>query len=287
MTVFCVADSACALGEGPLWDADRGLVWWVDIVERRLWRLDPVSGESEGRALPVQATALAMRRAGDLLMAAREGIGLFDPDDWIFIPRLAPEADRPRNRTNDGNMGRDGAFWFGSMPQTASARSGAIYRLTADWTCTRVLNGWGIANTLSTDAEGRRLYLADSLDKTLYAYEIEAGCLGARRALVTAHGQAWTPDGSAVDADGNLWNARWDGWGLACLSPEGQVLREVPLPVQRPTSVCFGGPDFATLYITSARDDLTPAELAGQPLAGGLFAADVGVRGLALPAFGG
>jgi sugar lactone lactonase YvrE len=287
MTVSCVADSACTLGEGPLWDAGRGLVWWVDIHQRRLWRLDPVSGESEGRDLPVQATALAMRRAGDLLMAAREGIGLFDPDAWVFTPRLEPEADRTLNRTNDGNMGRDGAFWFGSMHETASARSGAIYRLTSDWTCTRVLDGWGIANTLSTDAEGRRLYLADSLDQTLYAYEIEAGRLGARRTLVGAHGQAWTPDGSAVDADGNLWNARWDGWGLACQSPDGDVLRELPLPIQRPTSACFGGPNLATLYITSARDDLTPAQLAGQPLAGGLFAADVGVRGLALPAFEG
>lgn len=98
------------------------------------------------------------------------------------------------------------------------------------------------------------------------------------------------PDGSAVDAEGFLWNAQYNGWRVVRYAPDGRIDRVVELPVKRPTSCAFGGPDLQTFYIRTAQ--LTPAsqpmsaeELAGQPQAGALFALETGVRGRVEPQF--
>lgn len=273
------------LGEGPLWDDKRRTLWWVDIPARELWRWDGVSGLSEGRALPVQATALGLRVAGGLVMAAREGVGVFDPETWRFDLRVVPEPERTSNRSNDGHVGADGAFWFGTMHETGAGDTGAIYRLDPDWRCTRVIERWGIANTLVTDVRGEILYAADSKAGVMNAFEIRDGALRNPRVLFRNSGAAWAPDGSALDAEGCLWNARWDGWGVARVGADGDVRAVLDLPVQRPTSCAFGGPDMATLFITSSRADLDGAALHAQPDAGGVFAVEPGVKGLAPEVF--
>ena len=109
------------------------------------------------------------------------------------------------------------------------------------------------------------------------------------KASMFAHtaGAPATPDGSAVDAQGYLWNAQWGGWRLVRYAPDGQMDRIVPMPVEQPSSCAFGGPDMTTLFVTSAWDDLPVEARAGQPLAGGLFAIETGIKGLALPLFAG
>ncbi len=95
------------------------------------------------------------------------------------------------------------------------------------------------------------------------------------------------PDGSAIDEDGHLWNAEWDGWRIVRYTPEGTVDRVVEMPVQRPTSCMFGGPDLSTVFVTSASRGLTPDQLAQQPGAGGLFALATDTRGIPETRFGG
>jgi sugar lactone lactonase YvrE len=269
------------LGEGPLWDGRRGVLWWVDILARELWRWDSGSGRASGRALPLQATALGLRAAGDLVMAAREGVGVFDVEAWRFDPRVQPEPERSANRSNDGHVGADGAFWFGTMHEAGAEDSGALYRLDPGWRCTRAVDSWGIANTMLTNARGDVLYAADSKAGAMHAFDIHAASLGNRRILFEAGAAGWTPDGSALDAEGCLWNARWDGWAIARVSPQGETLALIDMPVQRPTSCAFGGADLRTLFITSSRADLDDAALGAQPDAGGVFCVDVGVQGLA------
>lgn len=282
-----VVASACTLGEAPLWDPGRGVLWWVDIQERALWRFDPRDGAATRQALPVQATALGLCADGRFVMAAREGVGLFDPDQGAFTLRAQPEPDRPHNRTNDGHVGADGAFWFGTMHESGAKETGALYRLASDWTAARLRDGWGIANTMLTDAAGATLFAADSAKGQMIAFEIEDGRLGPARVLFEAGAEGWTPDGSALDAEGCLWNARWGGWAVARISPNGETLQEIALPVEQPTSCAFGGADLRTLYVTSAREGLDDAALARRPEAGGVFAIDVDVAGAPAPAFGG
>jgi sugar lactone lactonase YvrE len=115
----------------------------------------------------------------------------------------------------------------------------------------------------------------------MFAIEITPDGLGIRHEFAGTMGQAATPDGSAIDSEGFLWNAQWDGWRVVRYAPDGRLDRVIDLPVQRPTSCTFGGPGGATLFITSARDDLTDAQLSAQPLAGGVFAVVSDVAGAA------
>jgi sugar lactone lactonase YvrE len=278
------------LGEGPVWDAHAGRLYWVDIKGGRLRWLHPTSGEDGVVAVDNQVSAVAPRANGVGLLAARkDGVGVLDPETGAFTLRFDPEPDRPDNRANDGNVDIAGRFWFGTMHDGELDRTGAVYRLDPDWTCTRVLDGLGISNTLVCSPAGDVLYVADSLERTIDALDIypATGAPGARRPFVHMRGDTCGPDGSAVDAEGHLWNAQWGGARIVRYAPNGEIDRIVRVPVDHPSSCAFGGEDLATLYITTARWLLDEQALARQPWAGGLLAFEPGVHGLALPPFGG
>ncbi|WP_181178516.1 SMP-30/gluconolactonase/LRE family protein [Mesorhizobium sp. B4-1-3] len=132
-------------------------------------------------------------------------------------------------------------------------------------------------------------YFADTPDNAIYAYDYDhdAGMIANRRLFASTADQPGTPDGSTIDEHGYLWNAQWDGWRLIRYAPDGSIDWVVELPVQRPSSCMFGGPDLATLYVTSAIWDSSEADLRAQPMAGSLLALDVGVRGVPEPRFAG
>lgn len=276
------------LGEGPVWDAHSGRLYWLDIKGGRLSWLEPASGATGGVAVRDQVSAVAPRSGGEGLVAAcKRGVGVLDPTSGDFELRVVPEPDRPFNRANDGNVDLAGRFWFGTMDDRETGANGAVYRLDADWTCTRVLDGLGIANTLVCGPGGDVLYVADSPKRTIEALAIDpaSGAAGDLRPFARLDGGH--PDGSAVDAEGFLWNAQWGGARLVRYAPDGRVDRIVPLPTNHVSSCAFGGEDLTTLYVTTARWLLIEEALAHQPLAGSLFAFEPGVRGLALPPYGG
>lgn len=281
MIASCVVDSRCALGEGPCWDPRDRRLWWVDILARRVHWLDARAGKAGTIASETEITALGLRRAGGFVAATPAGAGVFDPRSGGFDLRWPTPGEPSDNRSNDGNVGADGSFWFGTMHRTAERRTGSVYQVRPDWTGRRVIDGWGIANTLRTTPDGRRLYVADSMDQRLVSAAITADGLGVPRAFADTLGQLATPDGSAVDAEGFIWNAQWDGWRVVRYAPDGRIDRILELPVQRPTSCTFGGADRTTLFITSAREGLSEAELAAQPRAGGVFGVTLDVAGSA------
>ncbi len=277
------------LGEGPCWEPRAGRLYWVDIKSQRLEWLSPADGTGGAWTLEVMPSAVAPRADGTLLLASEKGIGVFDPETGALDIRLRPEADREGNRTNDGGVDLQGRFWFGTMDDEGAKTSGAVYRLDPDWSCTRMLDGLGIPNTLAVSPDGRLLYLADSARQTLYALDLDprTGALGYRYVFADIRGGPGTPDGSAVDAEGFVWNAQWGASRVVRYSPEGEIDRVIETPVSQPTKCAFGGPDLDVLYITSARTGLSDEQLKREPLAGSLFRLDPGVRGLALPPFGG
>lgn len=288
--VVCVVRRPNQLGEGPVWDAAAGRLWWVDIKGRRLEWLEPGSGADGGIDLDFELTSVAPRANGQgLLAAGKPGVGVLDPATGAFEVRVAPEADRPGNRTNDGNVDMAGRYWFGTMDDAQAERSGALYRLDPDWACTRVIDGMGIPNTLVCSPDGRRLYVADSARARMDVAEVDpvTGALGEREPFVHTRGEGCAPDGSAVDAEGYVWNAQWGGARIVRYAPDGRIDRVVPMPVSQPSSCAFGGADLSTLYVTSAREGLSAAALAAQPWAGALMALRPGVRGLAAPPFAG
>lgn len=285
----CVVDCRNKLGEVPVWDVTEQALYWVDIENCLVQRLQPATGEIRRWTLPERVCALAVRQNGGLILALASGFAFFNLETQALERLAAPEAHLPHNRMNEGKCDRRGRFWAGTMDDRLAARTGSLYRLDADLTCQRMATGIGISNSIAWSPDDKTFYFADSLRRTIFAYDhdIDTGNISNRRVLTDCVGQPGVPDGSTVDAEGFLWNAQWDGWRLVRYAPDGRVDRVVVLPVQKPTSCMFGGPDLATLFVTSAVWDLSPAALALQPQAGGLLAIDVGVCGLSESRFAG
>ena len=281
-SVRCVVESADKLGEGPCWSPREGRLYWFDIKGSRLSWHEPQGGRSGRHQLPMRASAAAPRAAGGLLLATERGLAVFDPRSGDVV--LSQPMDLgPGFRSNDGAMLPDGCFWWSSMDDDGGARPGVIFRTRPDGVTEPVIEGIHIANSLAMSPDRRRLYLADSRKRTIWAYD--AADLSSREVFATV--AKGGPDGSCVDAEGCLWNAEWGASRVVRHAPDGSIDRVVEMPVEQPSCCMFGGPDLATLYITSAWEYLAERREEAPPQAGSLFAIEPGVKGLPLPLFDG
>jgi L-arabinonolactonase len=289
MQIVSVIKRENILGEGPLWAAAEQRLYWVDIDAQSLEWTEPLTDKSGTWHLDRRASAMAERKQGGFLLATDRGFALFDPGSGHIEHVHHPEPDRPFNRSNDGHADARGRFWLGTMDDSETRQTGAIYRLDPDWACTRVMDGLGIPNTILCTPDGNSLYVADSKAHTLYIYDVDfdSGELSSGRVFARSHDAHAAPDGSALDAEGYLWNAEWGGWRLVRYAPDGKIDQTVPLPVEQPTSCAFGGEDLSHLYVTTARKGLSPAALATQPLAGSVLCLKPPAPGVPVPPFGG
>ncbi len=207
---------------------------------------------------------------------------MLDPGSGALKLVAAPERDIPGNRFNDGRCDRGGRFWAGTMSDGPREPTGSLYRLDPDGSCESMRSGIVIPNSIAWSPDDRVMYFADTYVNTIWAYDFDlaTGAMRNERVFADCSNQPGRPDGSCVDAEGCLWNAEYGGWRVVRYTPDAKIDRVIELPVSNPTCCCFGGKDFDTLYICTARQRLTPEQLAREPLAGGLFAARPGVRGL-------
>jgi sugar lactone lactonase YvrE len=273
------------IGEGPLWHPDEQALYWVDIEGQGIHRLDPASGAHVRWPTDLPVTALGIREAGGFVVATRDGFAFWTPPGALtFI--ADPESDRPAARFNDGAVDRAGRFWAGTMSPTPTS---SLYRLDPDGTVHTMETGITTANGLGWSPDNRTMYFTDSPAQVIYAYDFDlaTSAISNRRPFVATSGEWGFPDGLAVDAEGYVWSARWDGGKVTRYDPTGRAVQELHLPVKHITSCAFGGPDLADLYITSAWSPLDDAGRAAQPQAGDLFRARPGVRGLPVSRFTG
>jgi sugar lactone lactonase YvrE len=201
-----------------------------------------------------------------------------------------PEADRPGNRYNDGKCDRMGRLWVGSLDMGTAANRGNLFRVDPDGNWKKMDTGFTVANGLGWSPDNKRMYFTDSTRRTIYVYDFDllSGNIANRRNFITLRANEGTPDGLTVDEEGCLWVAVWDAWRVSRYSPQGEELLRIRMPVPRPTSCCFGGPDLDTLYVTSASVRLNEDALRAAPLSGSLFAIKIpGVRGLPETTFAG
>lgn len=287
--VECVLAWGAYLAEGPLWSAREQRLYWVDILEPAVNRFDPQTGQNEQCRLPRLVSAVAERQRGGLVALTQQGVEAFDFASGTLAPIAQPEADLPENRFNDGKCDSAGRLWGGTMRLDASLPAGSLYCIEADGCWQRADSGFTVSNGLDWSPDGETLYFADSAAGVIHAYAFDAarGKLGRRRAFITIPAEEGRPDGLAVDAEGALLVAIWDGWAVRRYLPDGRLDSVIRLPVPRPTSVAFGGADLGTLYITSARIRLPAKVLAEAPFSGGLFARRMPVPGRAAGLFAG
>jgi sugar lactone lactonase YvrE len=222
------------------------------------------------------------------VVALRTGFAIldFESGDLKSIFDLEPEL--PYLRFNDGKCDRQGRFWAGTMDEDYPQQRGSLYRLDTNLSCQEIRNTVGISNGLGWSPDNSIFYYTDSTTRTIYAYDFDPqdGCISNERVFAQTP-QAYVPDGLTVDADGYIWSAKWDGWKVVRYAPDGRIDLELPIPVQRPTSCTFGGPEMNLLLITSASIDLTAAERETQPLSGNVFVVDTEFRGIPEPKFSG
>lgn len=253
------------VGESAVWSERRGQLLWVDIVGRRIHALAPDTGDHKAWQTADLVTSIGLRRDGGAVVGFRRQVALWDfGDQFEMLAEIEP--DLPDNRLNEGRVGPDGAFWVGTMqdniaadgqPKPMDRNSGAFYRVRADGKVDRLTDReMGICNTMAWTADGRFL-CADTLANQLYSYRWDGETLRDRRSFATH--ERGLPDGSALDTEGCLWNARVGGGCVVRFSPEGEVLEVIDLPCSAPTSCAFGGPDLKTLFVTSARFGLPDA----------------------------
>ncbi len=282
LSVECVLPWGAQLGEAPVWHPQEHRLYWVDILHPAIYRFDPATGVNEACAPGKLVSAVLFGADGAMRVASQDGIEHLDFGACALTPYVDPENGMAQNRLNDAKVGPGGAIWVGSMRLDASRPSGGLYRIAPDGTVGRKDSGITVANGLDWSPDRRTFYFVDTIPGCIYAYDCEpgTGTLSGKRILAEIPESEGRPDGLCVDAEGGIWCAIWDGWRVNRYTAEGRLDFVLDLPVPRPTSVAFGGPDLATLYITSARTRLPASTLAEAPLSGGIFACTPGPKGL-------
>lgn len=278
------------LGESPVWHTREQALYYCDIPGRRLHRFDPHSGESKHWDFHSEVASLAPFLNGSLLLAMRDGLWRFDPATGERALAAKPPYDPSVERFNDGKCDPQGRFWVGTIyePRTAALASLNCF---AHGTLERMGEGVTVLNGLAWSPDGRTMHWSDTKAHSIYAADFDAGSgtLSRKRVFasfpVKQQGQALQnyggrPDGAAMDSEGCYWVAMFEGQRLLRLSPAGEVVCEVELPVRCPTMPCFGGADLKTLYVTTSRENRPATELIEQPYAGCVLALEVDVPGL-------
>jgi sugar lactone lactonase YvrE len=273
------------LSEGPRWHEERQELLWVDILAGKLHRArlgsDGALAGLETFAIGRPVGAVAPVLGGGYVLAA--GQGFVFVDDAGATTELATATSRDDVRMNDGACDPQGRFWAGTMAYDETPGAGSLYRLELDGSCTTVLTDLTISNGIGWSPDGRTMYLNDSGVGCLDVFDFEgaSGAITNRRTLWCSTDPQIVPDGLTVDADGGIWVALWEGGVVNRYAPDGALLASVPLPVRRPTSCAFGGPDRATLFVTTAQGAPDEDGSSRQPDAGRVFSVTgLGVRGL-------
>jgi sugar lactone lactonase YvrE len=284
--VRCLFDGHLTLAESPLWCPRDRCLWWVNLVEPAgVFRLRWSESSPEFWEAPEPVMGVALTLGESLLVAARGGLLRLDPRRGRYERLRTLSFDRPGNRCNEVGVDPAGRFWFSTMddnlvhPDIDSA-AGSLYCMEADGVIRRAAEGFGIPNTLVWSAAGDRMFFGDTMQGTIYAYDFDtaSGALGGRR-VHRGPGDPGGPDGSAIDVDDTLWNARWSGGVLRGIDRQGRAVGTIAVPGGNIASACFAGDALDVLVVTTARWGLDPAALAAAPQAGGLFAVEGVGRG--------
>ena len=278
------------VGEGSLWDSEKKVLYWIDILSSEVYIYDPASGENRVINTCQAVGTVVPRASGGLMVALHNGFAHIDLDTEKLTPiGEDPERDIPANRFNDGKCDPAGRFWAGTMAFDCSENQGALYCLDTDHSVTQKLEPASISNGIVWTADQKTMYYIDTTLNTVraYDYDVETGAIGNERVVCTNEGKGGF-DGMAIDVEGTLWIAVYGGWAVKRYDPRsGELLAEYAMPFANVTSCAFGGENLDELYITSACQQMSEQELADQPLAGSLVKMDPGVCGVDSPPYAG
>nr|WP_294914431.1 SMP-30/gluconolactonase/LRE family protein [uncultured Neokomagataea sp.] len=280
---ICVYDIRATLAEGPVWSAAENALYFVDIVEEKVHRFVPATGERTVWTAPDRIGFLLPVEGGTFLAGLRDGLHRFDPKTGGFSVDTVVEPEHPGNRLNDGCVDAKGRIWFGTMDNGETHPTGSIYRVLRGEKGLEVTHhdeGYTVSNGPTVSPCGKVLYVCDSPEQRIYAFDVdEAGELSNERVFATL--TEGYPDGIVTDSEGTVWSGVWGGSKILRFLPDGTQLEPIAMPVSNVTKITFGGDDLRTVYVTTARKGLSEEALAREEQAGSIYAFRTDVPGLA------
>ncbi|WP_247383447.1 SMP-30/gluconolactonase/LRE family protein [Bradyrhizobium sp. 143] len=289
LRIELIVDTRAALGEGPLWDVQEQMLYWIDSYGPAVHRCDMNGRNRCSWPLPEAVGSMALRRNGGALLSLKSGFHALDFATGDVTRIVDPDPGKPRVRMNDGKVDRRGRFVAGYMDTEDRDPLCGLFSLAPDHTLQKLDEAIICSNGPCWSPDGGTFYFADTTRKVIYAYDYDCatGRVANRRVFASFDGLRGYPDGATVDADGFLWSVEFDSGRLIRFAPDGAIDRIIGLPVNSTTSICFGGRDLDIAFVTSMARPIggvAPKERE----AGGVFAVyGLGVRGLREPRFAG
>ena len=270
----------CINAEGPVWDEASGTLYFIDVEAGKIFSYR--DGKLTSWEAGEQIGCAVLREEGGMIAALKSGLYIVDFPNGGKQFLADPEADIPTNRFNDGKADPAGRLLAGTMALSSKAGdppTGALYRLEADGSVSKLIDQVYLANGLAWNADGSIFYFIDTTARTVtrYGYDLDTGRLSDPKVVIRVPEETGHPDGMTIDEDGNLWIALWGGGAVSKWDPEtGRMLEKYELPVLNVSSCCFGGENMDTLFITTASQD---TDMEKYPLAGNVFRMKPGVKG--------
>ncbi len=282
--VECVIDHSSLLGEGPVWDARNSCICWLDILNGTIHQFSTITNQHNVLEVGQMIGCIALTTDGNFIAGLKEGIGWIDRHSGKVEILTQPEQDLPGNRFNDGKCDPAGRFWAGTMALSEEQHAGNLYMVHHDRSIQKKKTAVTISNGLTWNQDAKSMYFIDTPTYKVLAFDfdLKTGDITNEHVVIEIQEKDGAPDGMTIDNEGMLWIAHWGGWQVSRWNPHsGKKLMHITLPVEKVTCCTFGGKHLNDLYITTARIDLSDAELQQQPLAGSLFVIrDCGFQGL-------
>lgn len=283
MKVETLVDCRNDLGEGPVWNATTEELLWVDFNRGMVCTYHTESGQYRQTKVAENVMVVMPTTKGNLLLAAGLQLLLCHPVRGTSVVATLDEG-KPANRFNDGKCDSAGRLWIGTMDNNGKEGKGSLYKVEADFVITKMDEGFTIPNGLAWNRQNTAMFMVDSAQQKVFRYRFDAnsGEIWDKQVLINTTAEKGLPDGMAIDENDNLWIAFWEGdCVIQYSSHTGEKLQTVPMPVHIPTSCCFGGAAFDTLFVTSSRRYDSTFNEATTSLAGGLFSIQPGCKGFA------
>ncbi|MGJ8679461.1 SMP-30/gluconolactonase/LRE family protein [Paraglaciecola sp.] len=281
-----------SVGESPVWSVREQCLYWVDVGLKTVHRYMPLNSyghtEHSSKQLSFAFSAIFEGQDHRLYLVTEHDIVQFDFHSGRTQAIFECQALDEQHRFNDAKVDGVGRLWLGSMNKTLSEASGNLYCLDPFLQMHNKDQGFAVSNGLAWSPEQDKLYLVETVSRTIYQYDFDlsSGALSNKQVFTTFVESEGKPDGMTVDEQGHVWVAMWDGWAIKQFNPAGKLVESLKVPVARPTSVTFGGKDLDTLFITTANYGISPENKKQYPYSGSLLSYQTNTHGLTSSLFG-
>jgi len=238
------------LGEGAFWDHKTQTFYWVDIEGKKLHIFDPSNQTNQTINMPSRIGTVVPINTTEAMVALENGIHI---------------------------------LWVGTMHMPQTSANGSVYKINADGSYQSMIDSVTISNGIVWTQDAKTMYYIDTPTGYVRAYDFDnaKGTISNERKVIEVPISEGFPDGMAIDNEDKLWIGLWNGNKVARYDPlTGKMMSSIDVPAHNVTACAFGGPELDTLYITTARVDMTDKELDSLPLSGSVFKAVPGVKGV-------